>query len=104
MYYEMRTYTLQVGKLNEYLAVLEEVGLPILLRYQKLVGWWRTEHGELNQVVHMWVWRRLDERIQKRTALYEDSEWLTNFTPRAFPLILRQESKLLVATSFSPLK
>ncbi|MBV8662204.1 MAG: NIPSNAP family protein [Hyphomicrobiales bacterium] len=103
MYYEMRTYGIQVGKMDEYLALVEKVGLPILQRYQKLVGWWRSEHGELNQVVHMWVWKSLDERIQQRTALYKDQEWLTNFTPKAFPLIVRQESKLLVATSFSPL-
>ena len=50
MYYEMRTYTIQVGKVAEYLDHFEKVGLPIISKYAKLVGMWYTEHGELNQV------------------------------------------------------
>lgn len=76
MYYEMRTYTVQIGKMNEYLRHFEKEGLPVISRYATLVGWWYTEIGELNQVVHIWAYESLDDRIKRRTALYEDPDWL----------------------------
>lgn len=30
MYYEMRTYTVQIGKMNEYLRHFEKEGLPVI--------------------------------------------------------------------------
>jgi len=104
MYYEMRTYTVQVGYLNEYLKHFEEVGYPIISKYQKLVGFFYTEIGELNQIVHIWEWESLDERAKQRKALYSDPEWLENFIPKAFPMLLKQESKLMNAANFSPIK
>ncbi len=104
MYYEMRTYTIQVGKMNEYLDHFEKNGLPVISRYTDLVGWWYTEIGELNQVIHIWKYESLDERDIKRKSLYDDSDWINKFIPKAFPLILNQESKLLKASSFSPIK
>lgn len=104
MHYEMRTYTLQIGKIKEYLKHFENVGLPIISKYATLVGWWYTEIGELNQVVHIWAYPSLDARTGQRAALYRDEEWLNNFVPIAFPMLLKQESKLMVAADFSPIK
>jgi hypothetical protein len=104
MYYEMRTYSIKVGKMKEYLKHFEEVGLPIISKYAKLVGWWYTEIGELNQVVHIWGYESLDERISKREDLYNDEDWLGLFVPKAFSMLERQESKLLRAADFSPIR
>ena len=35
MVHEMRTYTIKVGKLQEYLHLFEEVGLPIISKYSQ---------------------------------------------------------------------
>ena len=104
MYYEMRTYTIQVGKLQDYLEHFEKNGLSVISKYANLVGWWYTEHGELNQIIHIWEYKSLDDRIQKRNQLYQDPEWLENFVPVAFPMIIKQESKLLRPANFSPIK
>jgi len=104
MFYEMRTYTIQVGKMQEYLRHFEETGLQVISRYTTLVGWWYTEIGELNQVIHIWAYESLDDRIKKRAALYQDQDWLNGFVPKAFPMLVKQESKLLMAASFSPIK
>ncbi|MRW84176.1 NIPSNAP family protein [Pseudoduganella sp. FT26W] len=104
MFYEMRTYTLQPGKLKEYLRHFEAEGLPVISRYATLVGYWHTEIGELNQLVSIWAYDSLDERSKRRAALYEDQDWLTNFVPKTVHLLLHQESKLLLATSFSPIQ
>jgi hypothetical protein len=104
MIYEMRTYTIKIGKMQEYLGLFEEVGLAIISKYSKLVGYWYTEIGELNQIVHIWAYDSLDVRAQRRKALYEDPEWLEKFIAYGLPLLEKQESKILYATNFSPLQ
>lgn len=104
MYYEMRTYTIKVGKTPEYLKHFEKVGLPIISKYAKLIGWWYTDIGELNQLIHIWEYESLDDRKKKREALYQDEDWLNHFVPTAFPMLEKQESKMMYAANFSPIK
>ena len=104
MFYEMRTYTLKIGKTQEYLKLFEEVGLPIISKYAKLVGYWYTDIGELNQIVHIWEYPSMDERAVKRKQLYQDPEWVEDFLPIALPMLEKQESKLLNPTNFSPIR
>lgn len=104
MFYELRTYTVQPGKLKEYLHHFEREGLPIISRHATLVGWWHTETGTLNQVVHIWAWESLDERVKRRAALLEDRDWMERFIAKATPLLIHQESKIMLAASFSPIR
>jgi hypothetical protein len=104
MIYEMRTYSIKIGKLQDYLKVFEEVGLPIISKYAKLVGYWYTEIGELNQIVHIWEYPSLDVRAERRKALYNDQEWLETFIAHAMPMLEKQESKILYSANFSPIK
>ncbi|MFS8977651.1 NIPSNAP family protein [Cupriavidus necator] len=82
----------------------QQEGLPVISRYATLVGWWYTEIGELNQVVHIWAYESLDDRIKRRAALYEDRDWLEKFIPKAFPMLEKMESKLLMPAAFSPIR
>ena len=104
MVHEMRTYTIKVGKLQEYLHLFEEVGLPIISKYSQLVGFWYTEIGELNQIVHIWAYDSLDVRQERRSALYQDQEWVEGFIPLVLPMFEKQENKILYPTNFSPIK
>ncbi len=104
MHFEMRTYTIRPGMVDAYLQLFGDVGLPILSRYAKLVGFWRTDIGELNQLVHIWAYESLDGRAEKRAALYRDENWRADFLPLAAPMLERQESKLLLPAEFSPLR
>ena len=54
MIFEMRTYTIKIGQLNNYINHFEHVGMPIISKYATLIGYWHTEIGELNQVIHIW--------------------------------------------------
>ncbi|QMV16246.1 NIPSNAP family protein [Vibrio spartinae] len=104
MIFEMRTYTIKIGQLNNYINHFETIGMPIISKYATLVGYWHTEIGELNQVIHIWSYHDLNERSQKRIELYKDSEWLTEFIPEAMNMLEKQESKILSAANFSPIK
>ena len=100
----MRTYTLKIGKVPEYLQLFEEMGYPIISKYSKLVGFWSTEIGELNQIVHIWEYESLDDRAERRKDLYKDSEWTEKFIPLVLPLFEKQENKILYPTNFSPIQ
>ena len=104
MIYEMRIYTVKVGKMDQYIKHFEKIGLPIISKYSKLIGYWYTETGVLNQVIHIWEYENFNERIEKRKALYDDYEWLENFIPTALQMLEKQESRIMNATSFSPIK
>ncbi|WP_047153882.1 NIPSNAP family protein [Aneurinibacillus tyrosinisolvens] len=104
MIHEMRTYSVKIGKTQEYLQLFEEIGLAIISKYAKLVGYWYTEIGELNQIIHIWEYESLDLRAERRKALYSDPEWLEEFIPKAMPLLEKQESKILYPAAFSPIK
>ena len=104
MVYELRTYKTQVGKVDEFLVLFETVGLPILKKYSTLIGFWYTEIGELNEVVHMWAYRDLNHRRDARAALFADPEWQTEFLPKARPLLFSMATKVLTPANFSPLK
>ncbi len=103
MVYELRVYTLQPGKVAEFQALIEKEALPIISKYSKLVGWWSTEGGPLNEVVHLWAYEDLNHRARARQAQAEDPQ-LQAFRPKAQAMVVSQYNKLLTPASFSPLQ
>jgi hypothetical protein len=56
--YDFRMYTLKPGATPDYMAAVREVGKPVRDKYGvKLAGWYYSDVGELNQVVHIWAYR-----------------------------------------------
>lgn len=102
--FEMRTYTLRPGQLGLYVADFERRGLPVISRYAELVAYWIVEVGPLNQVVHVWRYRDAADRAKRRALLYSDPDWIDGYLPTALDDVLHQESRLLTAASFSPLR
>ncbi len=102
MIVEQRTYRVAPGKVPEYLKLYEQEGLaiqrPILGR---LFGYFHTEIGPLNRVVHMWAYDSMDERDRRRAELQADPRWQA-FVQKLRPLIETQENQILVPAPFSP--
>ena len=104
MFYEMRTYRLKVGALPAYLRLVSEEGLAIQKEYLgELVGYFNTDIGPLNQIVHLWRFDSLDDRDMRRKRLQIDERWQA-FMPKLQALIEEMECKILCPTAFSPLK
>lgn len=103
MHYEMRTYRLKVGALPDYLRLVRDIGLPVQRRHLgQLVGYFHTDIGPLNQVVHIWAYDGLDDRERRRNALAADPAWQA-FLPSLQALIDDMDNKILRPTEFSPL-
>ncbi|MEO6273252.1 MAG: NIPSNAP family protein [Rhodoferax sp.] len=100
MLVEQRTYTTHPGKAREYLALYEAEGLAIQQRILgRMVGYYRTELGELNQVVHLWAYTTLLERQERRAALLDNSQFKL-YVQKMLPLLVRQESQILTPAPF----
>src|SRR5574337_375861 len=95
---EFRTYTLAPGPPAQYLKLSSEVGRKARGdRYGKLEGFWYTEFGTLNQVVHLWTFESLNERERLRADLARKEEWTKGYIPQIRPMLLAQENKILSA-------
>jgi len=100
MYVEERIYRLHAGKAAEYFKNYEEFGLKVQLKHlPNLVGYYATEIGELNMVVHLWAYEDLDERDRRRGALQADPEWQA-YVPRNRPFYISQESRVMKCAPF----
>ncbi|WP_321893265.1 NIPSNAP family protein [Paraburkholderia tropica] len=100
MLVEQRTYTTRPGKWREYLELYEKEGLPVQLRILgRMVGYYTTEIGGLNQIVHMWAYTDLLEREQKRAELLAN-EAFREYVQKMLPLLQSQESRILKPTRF----
>ena len=101
----MRTYTIVPGRVAAYLALYESEGLPIQKRHLgNPIGYFTTEIGELNQVVHLWGYESMADREKKRAGMEADPAW-TAYRKKSSEggFLQHQEDKILKSTAFSPL-
>jgi len=106
MILEVRTYTAHPGKTAQWLEYYEKHGLPVQEKYLGgLVGFFTSEIGTLNQIVHMWRYESLADREARRGAMAKDPAWHQFLRGQAQPSpLVSQESRILIPTSFSPMK
>lgn len=106
MIIDHRTYTFHPLKMGKWLALYEELGLPVQQKHLGgLIGFFQTEIGTLNQVVHMWGFSDLNDRQARRAEMAKDPDW-HEFLRRNEELaaLMHQESKIVVPVGFSPIR
>ena len=97
----MRTYDIAMGKTPEYMAAVREVALPVRESYGiKLAGWYYTDIGALNKVVHIWAYRDFAHFEEAREAFRTDERWINDYVPRVKGIVLRQENQIMRASDF----
>jgi len=97
MIYEMRTYTLRPGTVPEFEARFEERH-PYREKYSKLGAFWHTEFGPLNQVIHVWMYEDLNQRLEAREAANKDPD--LQRLPGGRDFVVAQESDILNPAPF----
>lgn len=104
MIYEERIYCLYPKKVGEFLKIYEEQGLEVHRKILgNMIGYFTTDVGRLNQVVHLWAFKSHDDRARRRARLVKNADW-HRCVDQLVPLIISQENRILVPTKFSPLK
>jgi hypothetical protein len=104
MIVEERIYKIQPGKANVWLEHYEKTGWPVQQKHLgRCIGFFVSEIGELNLVVHLWQYDDLAHRERARAAMMQDPDWALYIKDNP-PVLLAQEARILKPTSFSPLK
>lgn len=102
MILEERIYTCYCSKAQQYVQMYEAEGLAIQRpTLGHLVGYFTTEIGPLNQVVHLWAYENMEDRAARRAKLLADPAWKA-YAAKVQPLVLSQENKILKPANFSP--
>lgn len=103
--YELRTYSLYVGKMGEAVKLYTELGFPALQNGgfdKNLVGYFQADTGQINQLVHLW---KFDDDAARRAhwaSLYANKDFIESFAVKFRPLVMTQEVKLLSAAPWGP--
>ena len=95
MIHEIRTYELKPRSVPEFGTRVAEK-LPGRLEYSKIGGWWYTEMGPLNQVVHIWPYDDLNQRAEIRAKVVADGKW----PPNTAEFILNMRSEIFNPAPF----
>ena len=104
MIIEHRTYKIKPGKLNALMDLYGKVGMDV---HKKIlgnqIGYFYTEIGPLNEIVHLYGYKSLDDRARRRKELSENETW-QKYISQAINFIENQESKILLPAKFSAIK
>ena len=104
MIVEQRDYHVHTGKLPELVRLYETEGIPLQNEILgSLVGAFTTEIGALSTYTTLWRYDSFAEREERRARLQADERWKA-FLAKVQPLMHTQQNRILVPTSFSPLR
>ena len=90
MLYELRTYNLTANSVPEVERRFAEK-IEARTQLSPLVGFWHTEIGPLNQILHMWAYESLQQRADVRAKALESGVWPPDITE----FIVSMESDIL---------
>ena len=104
MIVEQRDYRVFTGKLSELVGLYETEGIELQASYLgNLLGVFTTDIGALSTYTSLWGYDSFAEREERRAKLQADDRWKA-FLGKIQPLIHTQQNRILVPTSFSPIR
>jgi hypothetical protein len=101
---EQRDYHVYTGKLPEVVRMYETEGIELQQRYLGgFIGAFTTDVGALSTYTSLWGYESYAERQRRRAELQADAVW-KDFLTRLQPLLHTQQNRILIPTSFSPIR
>ncbi|MCH8061401.1 MAG: NIPSNAP family protein [Chloroflexi bacterium] len=101
MIYNMRVYDLKPGAVPEYMAAVREIALKIREDHGiKLAGWYYTDIGPQNRVVHIWAYEDYAHFEKARKAVHDDPRWQGEYVPRVRGLVVKQQDMMMNGADF----
>lgn len=94
MIYDIRTYDLTTGSVAEFEDRFA-ASLPGREAFSRLAGFWHTEIGPLNQVIHIWPYEDMNQREEIRMQA-TSSTW----PPNTSELTLKMQSEIFTPAPF----
>lgn len=66
-----------------------------------MLGYFVTEVGELNALVHLWGYESFEDRARRRAQLRDEPLW-QEYLRQILPMLDGMSNRLMVPTEFSP--
>ncbi len=109
MIYELRTYQVVPGKMQNLNARFAKITLPLFEKHKmKVIGFWETAIGEATttELVYLLAFEDLGHYERAWAAFIADAEWQSakRLTEVGGPLVNVVGSKILEPTDYSPLQ
>lgn len=102
MIIDHRTYKIAPRRMKEFLDIFEEHALPVQVRHLgEPLGFYVTEVGPLNEVVHFWGYKDYADMEARRDARDRDPDWVV-YMKKTVDLVIAQDNKIISPASFSP--
>ena len=101
-FYELRMYRFNPGMAGPWAQRYKSI-MPVREKYSKNVGLWIGEAPQPNEVLHMWNYPSVNDRMETRAAVFADPGW-QGFLARAAGIVVDMHSTLLLPTAYSPMK
>ena len=104
MLIDHRTYRIKPGKMQAHLDLYEQYGYPTQTKHLgKPLAYMFTESGEMNTIVHIWVYENAADREKRRAAMAADPDWQVYVKKLSESgLLMDQQTSLMVPAKFSP--
>jgi hypothetical protein len=102
MLLDVRAYKLRPGTLIAHFELYEKYGkAPQTRHLGQPLAYLKTETGDPNEYVHIWVYENAADREAKRAAMQSDPDWRA-YTKRSAELgaLVRQNNKLMTPVDF----
>src|SRR5205085_9538158 len=101
---EQRDYHVFTGKLGELVKLYETEGIELQQRILgNLLAVFTTDVGSLSTYTSLWGYDTYAQREERRAELQADERWRA-FLAKIQPLIHTQQNRILIPTSFSPIR
>ena len=104
MLLDVRTYRCRPGTINAHLALYNEMGkAPQTHHLGQPLAYLKTETGDPNEYIHIWVYESAGDRETKRAAMWADPDWLA-YTEASAKLgaLEAQKNQLMIPVDFFP--
>ncbi|MDA1257686.1 MAG: NIPSNAP family protein [Chloroflexi bacterium] len=97
MIHEIRSYDLKPGSLATYIERVSKV-IEERVAITPLVGYFSTEVGPINRVIHIWQYEDINQRNEVRAKAAEGGNW----PPATGDLIHKMQSEICIPAPFLP--
>ena len=97
MIHEIRTSHLKPGNLERYIEIVQPV-IEQRVELSHLIGYFHTEIGPLNRVIHIWQY----EDVKERDAIRAKADEIPGWPPATGELIEKMHSEIYVPAPFLP--
>tara|TARA_B100001248_G_scaffold255431_2_gene235169 strand:- start:535 stop:849 length:315 start_codon:yes stop_codon:yes gene_type:complete len=104
MIVEMRTYKIRPGELQNFIKIYDEQIREIHTKILgNQIGFFYTEIGDINEVVHLYGYESYEDRQARRITLSKQPEFVS-YLNKVKNIIIEMQNKLMIPTDFSKIK